>query len=200
MRKAAFAISATVVVAFVASTTVFGGAPTTEKTEKHEYIGATKCKMCHNRPDGGEQYAIWEKSAHAKAYTVLASDEAKKLGKAKGIDNPQEAAACLKCHVTGYGAPADLLGSKYDKTEGVTCEACHGAGGDYYKKKTMVGVFTGEIDPASVGLVMPDEKTCVKCHNEESPTFKSFDYKEMVKKIAHPIPGAKKAEYKKAEG
>jgi hypothetical protein len=60
----------------------------------------------------------------------------------------------------------------------------------------MVALTTGEIEPASVGLVIPDEKTCKTCHNEESPTFAGFEYEEMVKKIAHPIPDAKKAEYK----
>jgi hypothetical protein len=38
------------------------------------------------------------------------------------------------------------------------------------------------------GLVIPDEKTCVKCHNSESPLFKSFVYKDMWAKIAHPVP------------
>jgi hypothetical protein len=182
------------IIAFVGSTFVFDGALA---GEKHAYIGASKCKTCHKKPEAGEQFPLWEQSAHAKAYAALAGDKAKEIAKAKGIDNPQEADACLKCHVTGHGAPAEMLGTKYDKTEGVTCESCHGAGGDYYKKKTMVAITTGEIEGASVGLVAPDEKTCVKCHNEESPTFTGFKFEEMSKKIAHPIPEAKKAEYKK---
>ncbi len=27
--------------------------------QEYEYIGAAKCKMCHNKPAGGEQYKIW---------------------------------------------------------------------------------------------------------------------------------------------
>jgi hypothetical protein len=41
---------------------------------------------------------------------------------------------------------------------------------------------------AAAGLVMPDEKTCAKCHNAESPNYKPFDFKVMAAKIAHPIP------------
>jgi hypothetical protein len=196
MKKTMVFVAVLACIAFLGATVSFHSA---SAGEKHEFVGASKCKMCHKKPDDGEQYVIWEKSSHASAYATLAGDKAKEIAKAKGIDTPQEAAACLKCHVTGYGAPAELLGSKYDKTEGVTCEACHGAGGDYYKKKTMVGIITGEIDGASVGLVMPDEKTCTKCHNDESPTFEGFKFEEMVKKIAHPIPDAKKAEYKQAK-
>ena len=197
MRKTASILSLIAVIALLGAAVAFGGdAP----AEKHQFVGASKCKMCHKKAEDGEQYVIWEKSKHANAYAVLAGDKAKEIASAKGIENPQEADACLKCHVTGHGAPAELLGTKYDKTEGVGCESCHGAGGDYYKKSTMVSILTGEIDGATVGLRMPDEKTCKGCHNEESPTFTSFDFKEMSKKIAHPIPDAKKAEYKTPAG
>lgn len=194
MRKLSFVLLAMALIAFVGSSVLQSDATA---GEEHAYIGATKCKTCHKKPEVGEQFPLWEKSQHAQAYDTLASDEAKEIAKAKGIDNPQEADACLKCHVTGHGVKAELLGTKYDKTQGVTCESCHGPGGDYYKKKTMVAIMSGEIDGATVGLMMPDEKTCTKCHNDESPTFESFDFKEMSKKIAHPMPEEKKAEYKK---
>jgi len=44
----------------------------------------------------------------------------------------------------------------------------------------------------AAGLVIPDEKTCTTCHNSESPTFKSFDFKTMWPKIAHPNPAKAK--------
>jgi len=194
MRKLPFLLLALALIAFVGSSVLQSDATA---GEEHVYIGATKCKTCHKKPEVGEQYPLWEKSQHAQAYNTLATDKAKEVAKAKGIDNPQEADACLSCHVTGHGVKAELLGTKYDKTQGVTCESCHGPGGDYYKKKTMVAIMSGEIDGATVGLMVPDEKTCTKCHNEESPTFESFDFKEMSKKITHPMPEEKKAEYKK---
>lgn len=194
MKKPVILVLVVAFVALVGSSMMYDGV---SAGEKHAYVGAAKCKMCHKKPAVGEQYPIWQKTAHAGAYAALAGDKAKEIAKAKGIENPQEADACLKCHVTGHGAPAELLGTKYDKTEGVTCESCHGPGGDYYKKKTMVAIISGELDGATVGLRIPDEKTCRGCHNEESPTFESFDFEEMFKKIAHPIPDAEKAKYKK---
>ena len=159
------------------------------------FEGADRCKTCHRKPEDGEQYPKWQEGPHAKAYETLAGDEAKAIAAERGIENPQTADECLQCHVTGHGVAPELLGDKYQITDGVGCESCHGAGGDYYKKKDMTAIFKGEVDGASLGLVIPTEETCVGCHNDKSPTFKGFNFEEASQKIAHPIPDAKKAEY-----
>jgi hypothetical protein len=156
--------------------------------QDHQFIGATRCRTCHRKEEDGAQFDKWAASAHANAYATLASDQAKAIAAEKGIADAQKAAECLVCHTTGHGAPAAMLGEKYDIAEGVTCEACHGAGGDYYKKATMEGIAAGDIEGASVGFVTPTAETCTTCHNEKSPTFKAFDYEEQVAKIAHPNP------------
>jgi len=156
--------------------------------KQHKYIGAAKCKMCHKKEKKGLQYEIWQSSAHSKAYELLGTPEAMEVAKKRGIENPQEDANCLRCHTAGYDAPSELRGRKFDITEGVGCEACHGAGGDYYKSKVMKGLRAGRIEYADVGLVKPDESTCRQCHNSDSPTPKEFVFKEMWAKIAHPIP------------
>ena len=35
--------------------------------QNFKYIGAAKCKMCHNKPDKGEQYNKWLEGPHANA-------------------------------------------------------------------------------------------------------------------------------------
>jgi hypothetical protein len=164
--------------------------PNASAEGQRTFVGAGKCKTCHKKAEDGDQFGKWAESAHANAYATLATDEAKKIATDKGLGNPQEAAECLSCHVTGYGVAAEFHGSKYDMTEGVSCESCHGAGGDYYKKSVMKAITAGETDGATVGLVTPDEKTCTGCHNDKSPTFTAFNFDEMVKKIAHPKPKA----------
>ena len=96
----------------------------------------------------------------------------------------------MRCHTTGHDAPPELKGKKYDITEGVGCESCHGAGGDYYKSKVMKGITNGSIDPQSVGLTIPNEDTCKECHNANDimPIKENFNFKKMWAKIAHPIP------------
>ena len=150
----------------------------------HSFVGAEKCKMCHNSPAKGAQFAKWTETPHAKAFATLASEQAKKIAAAKGIADPQTADACLRCHVTGHGAPAPMLTDKYKKEEGVSCESCHGPGGDYWK----MDVMKDHAKAAAAGMILPTEATCKTCHNAESPTFKGFDFAAAKAKIAHPNP------------
>ncbi len=151
----------------------------------HSYVGVGKCKMCHKSKAKGDQYGIWLKSAHSKAYETLASDESKAVAAKLGLEgDPQQLDECLSCHVTGHGVAAELLGKNYKVEDGVGCESCHGPGGDYWKSSVM----KDREKAVAAGMIVPDEKTCVQCHNEKSPTFKEFDYEKMVAKIAHPYP------------
>ncbi len=159
-----------------------------EGTKQRVFVGNDKCKPCHMSPKKGAQYKSWTESKHAKAYETLATDKAKEFGARVGVTNPQEDAKCLKCHIDGYGVDAQFLGEKYNKAQGVGCESCHGAGGDYWTKEVMADITAGKIDGATVGLVKPTEETCKRCHNEESPSFQAFNFEEMQKKITHPMP------------
>jgi nitrate reductase cytochrome c-type subunit len=163
------------------------------------YQGVAKCKTCHKKKKQGEQYLIWKDSKHATAYATLAGEKAAEIAASRGIDNPQTSADCLKCHVTAYDVAPEFLGKKYSIQDGVGCESCHGAGENYYKKKTMKSILREDITPESVGLSIPDEKKCLECHNEESPSFKEFDYETAKEKITHPIPEETKAAVKAGE-
>ena len=105
--------------------------------------------------------------------------------KEQGLGNPWEEAACLKCHATQAFLGAELAAkTKYTDEEGVGCEACHGAGSAYKSKKVMK-----DHDAAvAAGPLMELESNCVMCHNEESPTFKGFDFEKRWAEIAHPVP------------
>lgn len=139
--------------------------------------------MCHSK-SRGDQIGIWRASKHAKAFETLAGDEAKAIGAKRGIADPQKAPECLRCHTTGFGQPADRFETSFDVKQGVQCEACHGAGADYKGNDTM----KSREASVAAGLVVPDEKTCVTCHNPESPNYKPFDFKTYFEKIAHPKP------------
>jgi hypothetical protein len=158
-----------------------------EAAPQHEFVGVATCKMCHHAASKGDQYGKWLASPHAKAYEVLGTDAAKATAAKVGLKgNPQEADECLGCHVTAHGVKAELLGAKYKVEDGVGCESCHGAGGDYKSMKVMK-----DKDAAiAAGLVMPTAETCKGCHNEKSPNFKGFDFAKMFPLIAHPYPKA----------
>lgn len=139
-----------------------------------EYVGAKKCKMCHNKPAKGAQYAQWTGSAHAKAMESLNAEEAK---------NP----ACIKCHSTVGHVDADLIAT-LKISDGVSCESCHGPGSKYFPNAIM----KSREKSMAKGLILPTEEVCVTCHNSESEYFKGFDFKEYMAKIAHPNPAKSK--------
>jgi hypothetical protein len=163
---------------------------------EHEFAGHKKCKTCHKKAEIGDQYSVWLESRHAKAFETLGTEKAKKWGAEAGVDNPQTDDRCIKCHSTAHGVPDEMVSKKFDRTAGVQCESCHGAGKDYRKKKIMI-----DRDKAiEKGLIIPTEAVCTKCHNDESPAWDpqrytladgskvGFDFEQAAKTIAHPVP------------
>jgi len=157
--------------------------------DKFQYIGSKKCGACHKSAKQGEQLKIWEASSHAKAYETLKSAKADEIAKGKGLGKAVEAKECLACHVTGHGKDAKMFDKSFSIEEGVQCEACHGAGSEYKNMKIMKdhaqSVANGMTDYKDEAAI---EAQCKTCHNEKSPTYKKFVFKESWAKIAHPIP------------
>ncbi|MGB2804902.1 MAG: cytochrome c family protein [Candidatus Zixiibacteriota bacterium] len=157
---------------------------TVEETPKvvvHSFIGTKTCGMCHNSERKGRIYEAWDSTKHATAYATLANEQSRAIAEEMGIEDAQQDSTCLKCHVTGYGLPAT---DKYSVEEGVTCEACHGPGEHYDDIRVMTKPDLYEQN----GMIVPDEELCVTCHNEESPTYKEFKYKDAYKLIEHRTP------------
>lgn len=184
---------------------VFWGVQTANAAEP-KFIGVKRCAKCHKKKKDGEQLKVWKKSEHSKAFQTLGTDKAREAAQKIGVSgNPQENPACLVCHTTGFGEPASRFTKKFKVEQGVQCEACHGAGEKYKKKKTMKKIAK-ERGPdkkgvsataKKTGLVFPDEKTCKRCHAKEiefegkvfkNPSFKSFDFKKRFEEIKHPAP------------
>ncbi|MBI5867666.1 MAG: cytochrome c3 family protein [candidate division Zixibacteria bacterium] len=120
---------------------------TTTTAAKHQYVGETKCKMCHKA-----EYESWMTTKHAKAWASLKPEEQKK-------------AECNECHMTGKTASDSILVN-------VGCESCHGPGSDYKAMNTMKNAKLA----AEAGLMPITEETCTRCHNKKSPNFKEFDF------------------------
>ncbi|MDH3892522.1 MAG: cytochrome c family protein [candidate division Zixibacteria bacterium] len=175
MRRFFIILTALAVMAFL-----FAGAVYSEEAAKkadHAYVGAKKCssKACHK-----DKHTSWAETAHAGAFDKLSAEEQKK---------PE----CIKCHSTGTLADGTLI-------EGIECEACHGPGKDYKSAKIM-SKKKWKADPEAqmkmavdAGLIVPDEKVCVRCHTKEGNTnFKEFKFAERVK-LVHPVKEEKPAE------
>lgn len=128
-----------------------------------EYVGERRCKVCHLAT-----FKSWEKTGHAHAFETLKEEERK---------NP----ICIACHTTGYGIGGyEAKETVVDLTD-VQCESCHGPGSLYSRSSVMRDRKRSE----ELGLVKIGPETCTRCHNENSPTFRVFDYKEFIKTGTH---------------
>jgi hypothetical protein len=126
-----------------------------------ETLNAEICSKCHER-----EYAQWQKTAHAKAYTTLVQI------------NREFDPECLRCHTTRFNAPGGF--SMRDQQAGlrhVQCDACHGRASKHAEH------------PKQEKPTRPDVSTCVKCHTpQQSPAF-TERYREYLEKIKCPAHG-----------
>ncbi len=163
-----------------------GLAPTDAAAKGPKYVGAMACGKCHRGAMLGNQWSVWRMSPHASAWAVLGTAKGLEMARAKGIDDPQSSAACLKCHSTTISG-AHIAG--FGPDEGVGCEACHGPGSDYMPEAIM----RDKRAAMAAGLQKPSRESCLRCHDQK------FDFDTAVKKIAHPTklpPVAQEPRYK----
>jgi hypothetical protein len=154
-------------------------APAKPAEKQAAFVSNKTCKMCHSGAAKGEIYEKWVASSHSKAFTVLPA-EAKK--------NPK----CFACHTTGAGKTGgyDPAAKNAVDLEGVGCESCHGAAGDYklIHNKDKAKALT-------LGLVMPTEATCKSCHAGVVPeghkALPKFDFAVSKTKVEHKLPPKK---------
>jgi hypothetical protein len=134
-------------------------APATNQQEG-EYVGLTKCAACHF-----PQYKVWKTSTHGKAFDILPAKY-------------RQDAECLKCHTTGYGHPSGSNDALDAAPTGISCEACHGPGGEHSKNALRFvdeGITEAGMNRlrSSIQRVAVDQ--CIKCHvgqaHKEHPPF-----------------------------
>jgi hypothetical protein len=145
-----------VVVGLVVLAAVVLPAKGAQKIVDHDFIGADRCRSCH-----AQAYAVWERSAHARAYDVLSP---------RDRTDPR----CLTCHtLVADDASAGLLG--------VQCESCHGAGRHY----AVDWVMRDEELRSVLGFKASDAASCTRCHTDTSPSMLPFDAKAKLEAIRH---------------
>ena len=172
----------------------------------HDYVGVRKCGVCHKKVRIGDQLGAWNRGPHAGAFATLQTEASQEIAARLELATPaHESMECLECHATAAVVPAERQAYDLALTDGVQCEACHGAGSAYRKKKVM-----SDPDAARAkGLTDLEQhpELCATCHNERSPTFDptrytlpsggtaGFDRVQAEERIAHPIPAEVKGRY-----
>ena len=146
------------------------------------YVGNDVCRQCHETA-----YQTWLGTAHSRAFVPLYSMMAMMMGEEMGAtaDMAIRSGKCLRCHALAHDVPAAYRGPGFRLGEGVTCERCHGPGGDH------VRAFEDPDSGADPILGAPGEEFCRGCHREkmghEGIESKLANFAKARKRIAHPM-------------
>lgn len=163
------------------------------------YEGVASCagSTCHGRPEGNgkvvrqDELAHWQDpsspgGAHSRAYAVLAGRRGAQIAASLGLGDATAAPACLGCHATN--APATLRGERYQQTDGVGCESCHGPSGGAWISShyTMAGTHAANVAAGLVPLENPQARAavCLDCHFGSSKPGQFVTHRMMA--AGHP--------------
>jgi hypothetical protein len=140
------------------------------------YLGVASCggTTCHGRSeaDGAvvrqDELKLWQDpataaGAHSRAWDVLRDPRAQAIGQRLGIGDPSAAPECLGCHAT----PSGPRGVRFQTSDGVGCESCHGpASGWLHTHYAVGGTHADNVSRGMVPLENPRVRAsqCLDCH------------------------------------
>lgn len=122
---------------------------------------------------GSERCKICHKEEYEKFAKTKHKDTSKSLS-----DQDKKNPECLTCHSM----------DKEGRFMEIGCEACHG-GGKYYSE----GYIMKDKELSRlIGLKRPNEETCKRCHNDDTPKINRMNIKQGLKEIEHKKKGSNK--------
>ena len=144
----------------------------------YAYTGVASCagSTCHGRSEGNgavvrqDEIATWQSAstvsgAHSRAYSVLSSYRGQQIARSLGWDNATSRAECLGCHATSTSAGD--AGPRFLTSDGVGCESCHGAAGNWIATHyTVGGSHAANVGNGMTALDQPQvrARVCLDCH------------------------------------
>lgn len=142
------------------------------------HVGVATCSgsTCHGRSEADgkivrqDELMIWQDEAspagaHSRAFRVLAEPRARAIAQRLGIGEATSAPMCLGCHATP--APAGARGARFQTSDGVGCEACHGAASGWLASHYSVGAsHDANVARGMIPLDNPRARAaiCLDCH------------------------------------
>jgi hypothetical protein len=140
----------------------------------HQGVASCAGSTCHGRQEATgprvrqNEVLSWSDPAsltgvHSRAWKVLNEPRAQAIGKRLGIANVAASKECISCH----GDPAPLRGPKWQQSDGVGCEACHG-GSDRWLA-SHASVKASHADNVAKGMWAVNDpavraSVCLDCH------------------------------------
>jgi len=103
-----------------------------DDANKHMGVASCAASQCHGSATPRDvsavlqnEYVTWtQDDPHSRAYETLASDASRAIASRLGLSSATSADICLDCHTDNTAA--GNRGDKFQVSDGVGCEACHG--------------------------------------------------------------------------
>jgi len=153
-----------------------GDASVVEAINQHTHMGVATCasSVCHGASQQFKESNIWqnefsrwqEYDPHAnKALQALRSPEGQAIARKLGLGDATQAKVCLDCHADN--PPPDKRGERFQFSDGVGCEACHGGAELWLTSHTSKDV--SHADNIARGLYPTSDpvkraELCLSCH------------------------------------
>lgn len=178
-----FATRATTIAKTIAAWALCAGA-LAEPVDSHIHLGVASCAtgVCHGKFTEQEdrnvwlnEYRIWSADdRHARAYQTLLTAKSKAIARKLGLPNAQGAKICLDCHTDNV--PKEKRGKKFQLSDGVGCEACHGGAENWIESHTEPD--RSHQDNLAAGMLGTEDintraEVCLSCHLGTEDQFAS---------------------------
>ena len=140
------------------------------------YLGVASCSgtTCHGRSEGDgpvvrqDEIMLWQDpssaaGAHSRASAILSEPRSQVIAQRLGIGEASRAPMCLGCH----GTPPGPRGARFQQSDGVGCEACHGPASGWISSHYAVGgTHANNVSHGLVPLENPRARAaiCLDCH------------------------------------
>lgn len=159
--------------AVAAAQAVTGSVVERISANRHEGVASCASSVCHGAaaPQRAsrvrqDEVAVWQdRDPHARAYRTLLSEASRKIAANLGLPNAHEARECLICH--SDFVPPEKRGERFQISEGVGCEACHGGAERWLSSHAQAGVPHAEN--IALGMYPTSDpqaraELCLSCH------------------------------------
>lgn len=141
--------------------------------DPHEGVASCATSVCHGKvsPDPEatvwlNEYRVWlRQDYHSRAYRTLQTAQSKAIAEKMGLPSAHAAKVCLDCHADNV--PVEARGRRFQISDGVGCEACHGGGGRWLESHAES--TTSHADNLAKGMYPTEQplaraRLCLSCH------------------------------------
>ncbi len=144
-----------------------------EGRDIHEGVASCATSVCHGKVSADPESTVWlneyriwlRQDYHSRAYRTLQTAQSQAIAAKLGLPSAQGAKICLDCHADNV--PAEARGRRFQISDGVGCEACHGGSGRWLESHAEAD--TSHADNLARGMYPTEDplsraRLCLSCH------------------------------------